>query len=113
MRRLFAGVTAGTILLGTLAVVIAGGGNLLEAGPFFIVSIPVLLAPTAIYYYKVHSPKSVLVCGVILVGLTVPTLILAFTVGSPWEFYAGVAFFVTLISSIIGAFMSRKASTKP
>lgn len=109
LRRLFAGLTAATILFGTLAVVLAGGGNILEVGVFFILSIPILLAPSAIYYFKVTTPRSAVVCGVALVVLTVPTWILVFTVGSPWEFYAGVAFLLTLISSTIGAFIGRRA----
>jgi hypothetical protein len=73
----------------------------------FLSFVLLALVPAAIYYFKVSNPRYVLICGLILFGLTVPTWILLMTVGDPFEFYALVVLILTLASSSIGAAMSR------
>ena len=66
-----------------------------------------LFVPTAIYYRFVKGQKAVLVCGVLLLALSIPAAVSTVILDPPPYFWMGAAFFLTLITSIVGAVAGR------
>lgn len=106
LRLWFAGVTV-IVLLASL-VVLAARSNI--EGPVAIVliifQIP-LFVPAIVYYFGATEPSAAKVCGMILAGLTLPVAFLVGIMEEPPYTLVGGVFFLTLISSIVGAVISR------
>ena len=108
-RPLRTWLAAGTALVLLVSLLVAGIQANIE-GPvilfLLIFQIP-LFVPTAIYYFGATGPRAAWVCGIILAGLTIPLALLVPILDEPPYFLVGTVLFLTLISSIVGAVISR------
>lgn len=100
---------AGTALVLLVSLVMAGVQANID-GPiilFLLVFQIPLFVPTAIYYFGATEPRAAWICGLILAGLTIPLAFLVAILEEPPYFLAGTVMFLTLISSVVGAVISR------
>lgn len=107
-KRAFALGAAAPILLAYLVTVILGGATFPEALLVLVAFLPLFL-PSAVYFFWVTHPASVIVCGVILVALTAPPWLLVCS-GDVQHFSGGALFLATMVAVTIGASVSKTTS---
>lgn len=101
--KLAAAAAVGLVVLPYPVFAIASGG---DGHTIRIAALGALLglAPTGVYIWLVDRPAAVLVCGALIVLVTVPAWIALHLAMDPLEgLWAGVAFLVTLPAAMVSA----------